>query len=276
MAEQPAGFYTGFLGEEQETIRLQVRSGPCPEFPRERATFNAGRAWKLYRHEPGYVFEVFDTFTGETNIVAFVSDEFSHADVYVFPVSSSRSRRPWSLPRLMQPLGQLLLISFLARRQGAVVHASAVDDGGRGTVFVGPSGAGKSTMAGLWSRHAGVPVLSDEFVILRRLGGRLYAYGTPWAGTQVSITPQPGPVEVQRIFWIGHHPEHRVWCEPESTLAGRLFSQLFLPFWDREALQAELEFCHDLVKTTPCRRLGFARNANIIDFLRRSDTGGMQ
>ena len=39
---------------------------------------------------------------------------------------------------------------------GLVLHASALDDNGKGIVFVGHSGAGKSTQVDLWSREPGV------------------------------------------------------------------------------------------------------------------------
>lgn len=274
MVGPPLPFYQPFEGEGKETIRLRVRCDDCPDFSRTHPIFDAEQHWRLYRQDSRYIFEIFDTLTKERNIVAFVTDDFQEAEVYVFPVSSEHSPRPWFLPRLMQPLGQLLLVNRLSRFGGVMVHALGIDDSGRGMVFVGPSGAGKSTLGGLWRRHAAVRILSDECLILRHLGGRLYAYGSPWSGLQLNVTPHPGPVEVQRIFFIGHHPEHRVWDEPKGTFASHLFSQLFLPFWDRTAINCALEFCQQLVLKTPCQRLGFSKNPSIVDFLRNAKTGG--
>lgn len=273
MVGWPHPFYVPFVGEAKETIQLHVRFDDCPDFSRDQPIFDAEN-WRLYRQDSQYIFELFDTLTGSRNTVAFVHDDFQEAEVYVFPVSSENSPVPWSLPHLMQPLGQLLLINLLSRLGGVMVHALGIDDHGCGTVFVGPSGAGKSTLGALWSRRDGVRILSDEHIILRRERGRLYAYGTPWSGLQLNVTPHPGPVEVQRIFLIGHDREHRVWNEPKGTFASHLFSQLFLPFWNRKALTSALEFCQQLVLTTPCQRLGFAKHPSIVDFLTTAGTGG--
>ncbi len=270
----PHPFYEPFVSDGDETIRVNVRFGDCPDFSSGQLIFDAGENWRLYRQDSRYIFEIFDTLTGARNTVAVVDDGFREAEAYVSPVSSKNSAVPWSLPRLMQPLGQLLLINLLARLGGVMVHALGIDDRGGGTVYVGPSGSGKTTLGGFWRRHEAVRILSDEHVILRLQGERLYVYGTPWSGLLLAVAPHPGPVEVHRMFFIGHDREHRIWNEPKGTFASHLFSQLFLPFWNRKALTSALEFCQQLVLTTPCQRLGFAKEPSIIDFLRNPEAGG--
>ncbi len=136
-------------------------------------------------------------------MISLVNDDFDQAEVYVDP-GSSGSPPPWSLPRLMNPLGQWLLINRLAETGGVMVHALGIDDGGQGRVFVGRSGSGKSTLARFWRRRKGVRILSDEHLILRRLGRRFYAYGTPWPGMAARVSQDP--VEVQQIFLLSTIP----------------------------------------------------------------------
>ncbi len=64
---------------------------------------------------------------------------------------------------------------------GALVHACGLAAGGRAHVFIGRSGAGKSTLARL-AAGAGIEVISDEIVPLRRERGRFYVYGSPFWG----------------------------------------------------------------------------------------------
>ena len=72
---------------------------------------------------------------------------------------------------LEYPLDELLLQGLLARGRGAEIHACGIADGsGRGLLFVGQSGAGKTTMARLWEGERGITVLSDDRIILRRVG----------------------------------------------------------------------------------------------------------
>lgn len=67
---------------------------------------------------------------------------------------------------------------------GLMLHASAAALGGRACLFSGPCGRGKSTHTRLWQQTFGeaVQVFNDDKPALRRLDGRLYAYGTPWCG----------------------------------------------------------------------------------------------
>lgn len=74
-----------------------------------------------------------------------------------------------------------LCSAVLNESDGAVVHACGLAIGGRAHVFIGRSGAGKSTLARL-AAAAGVEVISDEIVPLRRERGRFFSYGSPFWG----------------------------------------------------------------------------------------------
>ncbi len=152
-----------------------------------------------------------------------------------------------------------------------MVHALGIDDGGQGRVFVGPSGSGKSTLARFWGRRKGVRILSDEHLIIRRLGKTFYAFGTPWPG--MAARASPGPVPIQQIFFIEHHPQHRLRNETQGILASSLFSQLFLPRWNDRIIDSGVTVCEHLVQEVDCQRLGFAKHPSVIDFVRQVEPG---
>lgn len=72
----------------------------------------------------------------------------------------------------------------LLKHAGLLLHASALEFGGKAYLFSGPSGVGKSTHTRLWLQRFGqeVRVFNDDKPALRYLDGRWYAYGTPWCG----------------------------------------------------------------------------------------------
>lgn len=75
----------------------------------------------------------------------------------------------------------------LLRHDGMVLHASAVMVDGRAYLFSADSGVGKSTHRALWQQLLGADravIINDDKPALRRLGGRWYAYGTPWCGKE--------------------------------------------------------------------------------------------
>jgi len=198
----PHPLYQPFVGEEKDTIRFHIHFSGSPELNGQELIFDGEHHWKLYQQDSQYLFEAFDTSTHKRNMISLITHHFDRAEVYV-DAGFSGSSPPWSLPRLMNPLGQWLLVNRLAETGGVMVHALGVDDGGQGRVFVGPSGSGKSTLARFWGRRKGVRILSDEHLILRRLGKTFYAYGTPWPGMAARVSPDPVPI--QQIFFIEHH-----------------------------------------------------------------------
>ncbi len=263
--------YEPFVGEEKDTIRFHIHFSGSPKLNGQKLIFDGEHHWKLYQQDSRYLFEAFDTSTHKRSMISLVSPHFDRAEVYVAR-GLSGSSPPWALGRLMNPLGQWLLVNRLAETGGVMVHALGIDDGGQGLVFVGPSGSGKSTLARFWGRRKGVRILSDEHLIIRRLGKTFYAYGTPWPGMAARVSP--GPVPIQQIFFIEHHPEHRLRNETQGILASSLFSQLFLPRWNHRIIDSGVTLCQQLVQKVPCQRLGFAKHPSVIDFVRQVKPGG--
>jgi len=74
---------------------------------------------------------------------------------------------------------RMLFTLILIDERGLLLHASAVSENGRGSVFFGPSGSGKTTIAQL---SAGRTLLSDEMVIIKPHNGGYRVYGTPFWG----------------------------------------------------------------------------------------------
>lgn len=94
-------------------------------------------------------------------------------------------RRFWGLVNLAcAAVGWRLLA-----RGGGAVHSAGVLVGGKAYLLVGPSGCGKTT----WARtaaEAGLPVLSDDCVLVDSSEGRLMALGSPFRSSDF---PSPGP-----------------------------------------------------------------------------------
>jgi len=266
----PHPLYEPFAGEEKDTIRFHIHFSGSPKLNGQKLIFDGEHHWKLYQQDSRYLFEAFDTSTHKRSMISLVNPHFDRVEVYV-DQEFSGSLPPWALPRLMNPLGQWLLVNRLSETGGVMVHALGIDDGGQGRGFVGPSGSGKSTLARFWRRRKGVRILSDEHLIIRRLGKTFYAYGTPWPG--MAACGSPGPVPIQQIFFIEHHPENRLRNETHGILASSLFSQLFLPRWNHRIIESGVTLCQQLVQEVQCQRLGFAKHPRVIDFVRQVKPG---
>ena len=209
-------------------VTIRVGWGHLLEACDGEQVFDSGALWRLYRHRDSFLFRFTSPALGSVPYRDACFDAgFTAGDV--------RLHRPYFEARgpvdpLEYPLGELLLINHLhAHRLGVEIHGCGIiDRPGAGYLFAGESGAGKTTMARLWEGQAGVTVLSDDRVVLRAGGGKVWMYGTPWHGD--ARLASPARVSVTGVFFLRAHREH-VWRPLErSQAAARLFACSFPPF----------------------------------------------
>lgn len=185
------------------------------------------------------------------------------------------------LPRLLAHLGYLM------------VHASAVQIGGRHALFVGPSGRGKSTLAALLM-GAGHTVLSDDCVQLRAgprryealptyPSLRLYADsienvlpGQPLTSPVASYSeklrialapPREGTqaFEVEAIYLLedaaNSDGDIHIWPSPPSRTCQALIGHSFrLDLADRDGSAAHFARCASVVNGIPAFALVYPRD----------------
>jgi hypothetical protein len=166
---------------------------------------------------------------------------------------------------LEYPLGEALMILLLARHGGFMVHACGLERNGCGFLFVGHSGTGKTTIAELAGPR--FRVLNDDRVVLRLVDGRPWMFGTPWHGESTRFSPLGAPVE--RVFFIEHADSHHTSPVTSSIASAAILSRGFPPLWSVSSMESTLSFIDDVVRTVPCRRLGFTPDSHLFDEVER-------
>jgi len=265
-------FYEPFLRSASESsrnarrcARLRVLCGEVPDVAFDELIFDArSNHWRLHRSHGRYAFEIFSTSPPHPRtLLALMSADFRTGDIYMEPERDAVAPA-WSLTRLMRPFGELLIVNLL-QGDGALLHALGVNDHGRGLLFVGASGAGKTTLSELYKTFGNVSILSDERVIVTRVGGEFRVSGTPWPGGGFAVSAETVPL--RDIFFLEHGPRNALIPDRRLALHGLLFQQMFLPFWNRGALGFAMTFADDLVRSLPTHRLSFVNDASVIEFL---------
>jgi hypothetical protein len=230
--------------------------------------FDSGGAWRLYRHDEGFLFRIFSsTLAGVPYKIAVFSDDFTRGRIVL--------HRPFftegvPVDPLEYPLDELLVVSLLARGRGVEVHACGVADGdAAGYLFVGQSGAGKSTMARLWLAERDAVILSDDRVVLRAGDAGVWMYGTPWHGEEPLAAPRRARLD--RVFFLRDHDRHEIAPVRRADAVARLFAASFLPFYDAAAVGFTLQFLDAMVARVRAYDLRFIPASTVIDIVRRHD-----
>ena len=105
----------------------------------------------------------------------------------------------------------MLMYAFSNAAKGALeMHASVIENQGKGYLFLGKSGTGKSTHSRLWLEHiAGSQLLNDDNPIVRlRNDGSIWVYGSPWSGKTHCYINKGVPVG--GIVSLSQAPENKI------------------------------------------------------------------
>ena len=161
-----------------------------------------------------------------------------------------QSANPYSIDSVLRIVHTLML----APEGGFLLHASSAVRNGKAFLFSGVSEAGKTTMARL--APAGVDVLTDEASYVRKVDGRYFAYGTPFAGEM----GKPGKnisAPVDALYLLAKGSENRIdKIEPGQAIERLLRNILFFarqPELVRQVFKAACAF----VEAVPVYQLTF-------------------
>jgi hypothetical protein len=239
--------------------------------PNRQPLFHSGGLWSLFEepleNRAGYRLNFQRPFAGETPYKSawfdrnfesghlLLSRQFFSDDGPIYPME--------------YPLDEVLMIHRLACGYGLEVHAvGIVDEIGRGHLFLGHSGAGKSTSARLWLRYPNVQILSDDRIILRAHGKKIFMYGTPWHG-DAGIS-SPDCAVVTNIYFLEQFGHNEILPLAPGAAAAELFARSFVPRHCAESLDFCLGFMEQVTRQVPCNIFRFLPQQSAVEAIRRA------
>ncbi len=251
-------------GEDEPDARVSAAWSDLSQMNLGRKVFDSDAVWQLYRRNGSYLYTFTSSVFGSVPYkVASFDSNFTSGEVYLH--HQYFESEP-ALDPLEYPLAELWMANLLAQGRGAEVHSCGVVDAqGEGHLFVGQSGAGKSTLARLWEPQKGIQILSDDRIILRKAGQKLWMYGTPWHGEAGFSSTARAPLT--RIYFLRHGQENELFLQQPAQAVGQLFTCSFPPFYNRKALDFTLGFFEEVVQAVPCFELRFLQDERVIDLI---------
>jgi hypothetical protein len=256
--------------------RFAAEPGPCDIDIEATWAEVDRRHWGEERFDSGGLWRL--RAAGRQLAFSFISPKFGDAPYKTalfepdFSAGTVHLHRPYYRPSLPvypleYPLDELVITNWLALGRGVEIHGCGiVDTDGAGYLFAGHSGAGKSTIARLWRRSGGVTILSDDRIIIRKIGSEIWMYGTPWHGDE----PLASPTRARRTrgFFLRHASGYELGAIGRAEVVARLFACSFPPFFSAPALAFTVSFLTELGELVPFSELSFFPDRNAVDFIR--------
>ena len=166
-----------------------------------------------------------------------------------------RAARPRWESLLNTGAGELVVRAASVLTGGLVLHASSLDDNGRGLVFVGHSGAGKTTQLALWGGEPGTTPMNDDCTVVRvEPDGRgPMCYGTPWGGLAGIARNHAAPLAA--VVILEQAASDYIELLPARTAVPLLAPRAFLPYWDAALMARALANLGAIASAVPVYRL---------------------
>ncbi len=255
--------YQPFIASGRPDIHLRLTRGD-PDVAGADKLFDAAPIWTSYRRTDTLIVKIYENVPGPAMTLCLAPD-VKIAELQFAPDA------PAPVDPFCGPALELLMINYLARERGVIMHGCGIQVEDKGLLFVGESGAGKSTLTRLWNREKDVAILSDDRTIVRRKGDHYRIYGTPWHGEAKFGVAQSARLD--KIFFIRHADSNTLEDIHCIEAVQHLLTCSFPPFWDARGMAFTMDFFSRLAKTVACRRLGFLPDERVIRDIKKADVG---
>lgn len=265
--------YKSFLKAERDPvavdIKIDLELNVIPDTKRLTKIFDSGQSWSLFLNSNDYFLVLNPPALNKQPIwIARFNSNFTKVTVSCSEklISASDGSVMVSNP-VCYPLDQILLMYFLAQREGALIHAAGIDINGRGYIFPGKSGAGKSTLLRQFAAKKYPVLLSDDRIVIRKIDKAFMTFGTPWPGEEgIAINKS---VPLSGIFFISHGSDNRIKEIDKKKALEMLLPVTSIPWYDREIMTNILIFCEDVLSNIPSYELYFKPDFEVVDVLEK-------
>ncbi|GAF04143.1 SynChlorMet cassette protein ScmC [Saccharicrinis fermentans DSM 9555 = JCM 21142] len=170
------------------------------------------------------------------------------------------------LDPLMHPLGSLLMLYLVQEKQGLLIHASAIEDGGQGILFTGVSGIGKSTMARLWG-ECGACVLNDDRLVLRLFDREVRLYNNPMPYYKQA----PKQSILKKIFLLKQSPLNYIQPLKGVQAYSRVLGNFIQQFYEPAMVKKHLDIAEEIIAKVAVYEVGFKPDTDIVRMMREMD-----
>ena len=211
--------------------------------------------WSIWKyHSDLFIHVVFPDQFNEKNAVLKFSTDSNHWDLWI-------DSKETMVDPFQYPLDGLILYYLTVINKDIMIHASGINNAGKGFLFSGVSGKGKTTMAGLWE-NSGAKVIHDDRLILRKSGNGYVMHNSP-----VYNNDEPRQSPLDRIFIIEHGKENEMVQVGGANAVSLVMANCIQHNWGQETIAPLLDAVSDLCSRVKVFKLSFIPDRTITDHI---------
>jgi hypothetical protein len=211
--------------------------------------------WSVYRNKTDIFLSAVPEYT-ERKRTAWLKLSLTSRNWDIYTGSDDTGTDP-----LAYPLDGLLLYYLTVTHGDIFIHASAVNNFGKGYIFSGVSGKGKSTISSIWEQ-AGAEVIHDDRIIIRHGDGKYWLHNTP-----VYNNETPRKVALTRVFLLNHGHENDIFPLTGAPAVSQVLANCIQHNWSPELIARLMGSLSLMCSSVPCFRLDFKPDRSVVDFL---------
>ncbi|MCU0600577.1 MAG: hypothetical protein MUE70_15125 [Desulfobacterales bacterium] len=247
-------------------ITIQISTSPVPAFEKGSKLFSADGVWSAFKDACFYwIVNHPQSLPAPIWAVRFDLD-FSYGTVFCGQnLKRTHNGGMMIYNPVSYPLDQIILMHYLARIGGMIIHSAGWRVNDSGWIFAGKSGAGKSTISNLIVETTGSAFLSDDRIAVRKIGHEYLMYGTPWPGEAGYAVNESVPLK--GIFFLSKGEKNSIVKLSPAQAIPRLMPVVSVPWYDREKVDLMMGFFNDLIGALPMYELTFIPDAFVVRHL---------
>ena len=228
--------------------------------------FDSGESWSMHKQDNRYYISYNRPSAESPFWIAKSNEEFTNITLFCNTDIAGYGQNPGFISNPVRyPLDQIILMYYLARHGGILIHASGIEINKNGYIFAGRSGAGKTTIAEQFIARRYSELLSDDRVIIRETDNSFRVFGTPWPG-KGGIARNLN-IPLAGIFFL-HHSENNVIEQLDARSAlERILPVASIPWYDPGRMDDILKTCGNLIAGVPAYLLHFRPDTDVVDAL---------
>lgn len=130
-----------------------------------------------------------------------------------------------------------------------VLHGVVMEYEGKGILVTAAAGTGKTTHTRMWRDHKNALIINGDRCLCRKIEGRWYAYGMPWAGSSGEYINRRVPISCIVNLRRGNVNS----VHPMSVFDSYIYlmQRIFAPVWQGDLQNKGLNLCEELAKEIP-------------------------